>query len=150
MSPAPGTGAVPFPLRMPRLLLLIALGGAIGSVARFLISLWLQPVRPGLPLTHFPVGTLAVNVTGCLAIGVLHAIFYGGPHDATERPELRAFLMIGVLGGYTTFSSFGRETLNLIGDNQLGAAAVYVLLSNVLGLGAVWLGMRAGGYIPGM
>jgi fluoride exporter len=135
---------------MARLLLLIALGGAIGSVARFLLSLWVQPVRPGLPLTHFPVGTLVVNVTGCLAIGVLHALFYGSPHAANERPELRAFLIVGVLGGYTTFSSFGRETLNLIGDNQLGAAAAYVLLSNALGLIAVWLGMRAGGYVPGM
>jgi CrcB protein len=134
---------------MARLLLLIALGGAIGSVARFLLSLWVQPVRPGLPLTHFPVGTLVVNVSGCLAIGILHAIFYGGP-QANERPELRAFLIVGVLGGYTTFSSFGRETLNLVGNNQLGAAAAYVVLSNVLGLAAVWLGMRAGGYIPGM
>jgi CrcB protein len=131
------------------LLLWIALGGAIGSVARFLLTLWVQPVRPGMPLTHFPVGTLMVNVTGCLAIGVLHAIFYGGPHASTERPELRAFLIVGVLGGYTTFSSFGRETLNLIGNNQLGAAAAYVLLSNVLGLGAVWAGMRVAGYVPG-
>jgi CrcB protein len=127
---------------MARLLLLIALGGAIGSVARFLIGLWVQPVRPGLPLTHFPVGTLVVNVTGCLAIGILHAIFYGSPHAASERAELRAFLLIGVLGGYTTFSSFGRETLNLVDNNQLGAAAAYVLLSNVLGLAAVWAGMR--------
>ena len=129
-------------------MLWIALGGALGSVARFLISLWTQPVRPGLPLSNFPVGTLIVNVTGCLAIGVLHAVFYGSPHG-DERPELRAFLMIGVLGGYTTFSSFGRETLNMIGNQQLGAAAVYVVLSNVLGLGAVWAGMRMAGYIPG-
>jgi CrcB protein len=133
---------------MVRLVLWIALGGGLGSVARFLLTLWTQPVRPGLPLTNFPVGTLIVNVTGCLAIGILHAVFYGGP-QANERPELRAFLMIGVLGGYTTFSSFGRETLNLIGNQQFGAAAAYVLLSNVLGLGAVWAGMRLFGYVPG-
>jgi CrcB protein len=134
---------------MAKLLLFIALGGAVGSVARFLLTLWIQPVKPGAPLSTFPVGTLVVNVTGCLAIGILHAIFYGGPQDAAARPELRAFLMIGVLGGYTTFSSFGRETLNMVGNNQLGAAAAYVLLSNVLGLGAVWAGMRVCGYVPG-
>src|SRR5436190_12282889 len=98
---------------MAKMLLFIALGGAAGSVARFLLTLWVQPVKPGLPLSTFPVGTLIVNVTGCLAIGILHAIFSGS--DSSERPELRAFLMIGVLGGYTTFSSFGRETLTMIG-----------------------------------
>jgi CrcB protein len=135
---------------MAKLLLVIALGGALGSVTRFLLTLWIQPVRPGAPLSTFPIGTLVVNVTGCMVIGILHAIFYGAAaNPPSARSALPAFLMIGVLGGYTTFSSFGRETLVLIGNNQFGAAATYVLLSNALGLGAAWAGMRMAGYLPG-
>jgi CrcB protein len=120
---------------MIKLLALIGLGGALGSVLRYLLSVWIQPDR-----TSFPLGTLVVNITGCLAIGVLGTLLYGP--TSNMRPEYRQFILVGVLGGYTTFSSFGRETINLLGDHQYGYAAAYVLLSNVLGLAAVWIGVR--------
>jgi CrcB protein len=120
---------------MIKLLALIGLGGALGSIARYLLSLWIQPDR-----TAFPLGTLIVNVTGCLAIGILGALFYGPSYD--NRPEYRAFFLVGILGGYTTFSSFGRETITLITQHQYTHAAAYILLSNFLGLAAVWVGVR--------
>jgi len=132
---------------MARLVLFIALGGAIGSVARFLLTLWVQPVRPGTPLTNFPVGTLVVNVTGCLAIGILHAVFYGSPHAADERPELRAFLIVGVLGGYTTFSSFSLQTLDLLREGHAAAALGNIAGSVALCLVAVAAGVAAAGLI---
>ena len=112
----------------------VALGGALGSVARFACS--------GLAVrwfgAHFPWGTLFVNVTGSLAIGVLAALATGG------RPlvagDARAFLIVGVLGGFTTFSSFSLETLTLARGGQLGAAGANVALSLIACLVAVWIG----------
>lgn len=120
---------------MTKLLLLIGLGGALGSIARYLLSVWIQPDR-----TSFPIGTIVVNITGCLAIGILATILYGP--SSTMRPEYRAFILVGILGGFTTFSSFGRETINLVNDHQYAYAAANVLISNILGLAAVWIGVR--------
>ena len=116
----------------------VALGGALGSVARYACSLgairWLG--------ASFPWGTLFVNVTGSFAIGMLAALV-----SADGRPMLgsdaRSFLMIGVLGGFTTFSSFSLETLALARSGALGAASANVALSLVLCLGGVWLGFAA-------
>lgn len=116
-------------------LLLIAAGGAVGSVMRYLVAGWGQSLIGG----WFPLGTLVVNVTGCLLIGAL-AAFFAGPQ--LVREEYRVALLVGVLGAYTTYSTFGWETLTLARDGQLRLALVNLLLSNVLGLAAVWFGYR--------
>ena len=113
----------------------VAFGGALGSVARYAVSMgaarWLG--------AGFPWGTLIVNAAGSFAIGLLAALV-----TADGRPALgndaRAFVMIGILGGFTTFSSFSLETLNLARAGALGAAAANVGLSLVLCLAGVWLG----------
>ncbi|MBL0928126.1 MAG: fluoride efflux transporter CrcB [Phycisphaerales bacterium] len=121
----------------PAKILFVALGGALGSVLRYLLSAWINPAAP----QGFPLGTLAVNVTGCLAIGALGALMVT-PGPIAIREEWRLGLFMGVLGGYTTFSSFAFESLTLAREGQWTAAAAYVLLSNLLGLGAA-----AGGYL---
>ncbi|MFO0875345.1 MAG: fluoride efflux transporter CrcB [Phycisphaerales bacterium] len=94
----------------------------------------------------FPVGTLVVNVTGCLAIGFLATAFSGA---LLVREEYRIAVLAGLLGGYTTFSSFGRETLALVGDGEWGRAGLYVLLSVAASLLAVWAGAAAATRIYG-
>jgi CrcB protein len=106
--------------------LLVALGGALGSSARFLLSAGLLRLLG----SAFPWGTLAVNVLGCFAAG--WAAGRVDPHSAW-----RAFLIPGVLGGFTTFSAFGLETRAM---GMSGLATAYVAFSLGLGLGAVWLG----------
>jgi len=121
----------------PRLILLVAMGGAVGSVARFVLGSWAQQWsnRP-----DFPVGTLVVNVLGCFMIGILSELA-----DARSliTPEARALLVVGFLGGLTTFSSFSNETLNLIRDGEHGLASLNLMLQLGLGLAAVWLGRWA-------
>ena len=95
----------------------------------------------------FPVGTLAVNVTGCLLIGFLGALFAG---PALVRDEVRLFFLTGFLGGFTTFSTFGFETLALLDDGEWARATANVVLSNGLGLLAVWLGYRIAGALQGV
>jgi CrcB protein len=113
----------------------VALGGALGSVARYACSgiaaRWLG--------FGFPYGTLFVNVVGSYAIGVLGTIAIAGGR-ALSATDLRAFLIVGILGGFTTFSSFSLETFTLARGGNLGGAAANVLLSLVLCLTAVWLG----------
>jgi CrcB protein len=117
----------------------VALGGALGSVARYACSgLAVRWLGAG-----FPWGTLFVNVAGSFLIGVLAAFVIADGRPALG-PDARAFFMVGILGGFTTFSSFSLETLNLARDGALGAAAANVLLSLVSCLVAVWLGFAAG------
>lgn len=116
-------------------ILLVALGGAIGSVARFKLS--------GYILHHtidwrFPAGTFAVNVLGCLVAGVLAGL--AEKHDMLS-PDTRLLLFTGVLGGFTTFSAFGLETMHLLKRGEIAVASVNVVLSIVAGLAALWLGM---------
>lgn len=122
-------------------LLLIAGGGAAGSVLRYLVAGWGQRlaagVLPGFPT--FPLGTLLVNVAGCLGIGLLGGLLSG---PALLREEYRLALLVGLFGGFTTFSTFGWETLGLAGDGEWAPALWNVLLHNALGLAAVWLGAR--------
>jgi len=115
--------------------LLIASGGALGSVLRYLLQGWVQRAFGGL----FPLGTLAVNVLGCLVLGAM-AGFFAGPQ--LVREEYRVGLTVGVLGGFTTFSTFGLESFNLIGGGELRLALLNVLLSCGAGLAAVWIGYR--------
>jgi fluoride exporter len=116
-------------------LLFIAAGGAVGSVMRYLVSGWGQSLVGG----WFPLGTLTVNVTGCLLIGILGA-YFAGPQ--LVREEYRLAVMIGALGAFTTFSTFGFETFTLARDGELRWALANLLLSNGLGLVCVWFGYR--------
>jgi CrcB protein len=115
----------------------VAAGGAIGAVLRYVLSGWVQEL--GGP--RFPWGTLAVNVIGSFALGFLMAALL--EHAATS-PTTRAFWTIGVLGAFTTFSTFSYETLALVsvGDWWAGAANVGANLG--LGLAAALLGLRIG------
>ncbi len=112
----------------------VALGGALGSVLRFAVS---AAVR-GMPaLGGLPWATLGVNVTGSLAIGALAGLVAGG-NDIT--PSMRAFVMVGVLGGYTTFSTFALEGVELLQEGSATKAMLYAVASVVLSIGAATLG----------
>jgi CrcB protein len=115
-------------------LLSIAIGGAAGSVLRYLVSSWGQRAQGG-----FPAGTLLVNVLGSLSIGVL-AVAFAAPQSV--RVELRLLLIVGLLGGFTTFSTFALETFRMAEEGARGRALSNVLLSNALCLLAVWIGYR--------
>jgi CrcB protein len=108
----------------------IAAGGALGASLRWLVSGAVQ----ARAATTFPFGTLAVNVLGCAAIGALAAWL----HETHPREELRLFLVVGVLGGFTTMSAFAWETVSLADAGLSGRAALYLLLSNALCVGAAW------------
>jgi len=117
--------------------LAVALGGAIGSAARYGLS----------GLAHrwagvgFPVGTLFVNLVGCLLIGFLVPWLL---EERLVRPEIRAFLLIGLLGGLTTFSTFGYEVFAMLDEGHWGRAGWIVLLNNGLGIALVLVGYRLG------
>lgn len=113
----------------------VGLGGAVGAMARFGV-VQLAVARWG---ASFPWGTLAVNVTGSLAIGFLAAVLSARNADSA----LRFFLITGVLGGYTTFSAFSFETLAMLYEQRWAAATSYVAGSVVLGLAATALGYAA-------
>lgn len=118
-------------------LLLIFLGSGLGGLFRYLLSGWSQRLTSGT----FPLGTLVVNGIGCLLIGVLTAAFAG---RLLIREELKTALLVGVLGGFTTFSTFGWETFALLNDGQYARATWNVGLSVALGLAAVGVGYRLG------
>jgi CrcB protein len=112
-------------------LLVIALGGAIGSVARYLFSTSILRMTG----TLFPAGTFAVNVVGCAVFG---AIAGAAEQRVPLGPELRAFLLIGIVGGFTTFSSYAFESFALLRDGQFAAAAVNIVGQVAGGLVALW------------
>ncbi|MHC4975335.1 MAG: fluoride efflux transporter CrcB [Planctomycetota bacterium] len=121
----------------------VALGGAIGASSRWGVSLALKSPTTG----HFPWSTLCVNLLGCLLIGICAAWFAShGEHDAPGKYAVRLteshhlLLMVGVLGGFTTFSTFAIDTLSLWAQGQRTMAMAYVLLSNVGGLLGVVVG----------
>lgn len=117
--------------------LLVGLGGFAGSVLRYLASVWIQNISGGV---NFPYGTLAVNLAGCLIIG-----FLSFAADAREAftAETRALVFIGVLGGFTTFSTFGNETLDLLRGGENFFALLNVGAHILFGIGFVWLGRTA-------
>lgn len=120
-----------------RELLFVAAGGAIGSALRYLTSLLtLKLAGESWLLT----GTTVVNITGCFLIGLIVSILEAGEWMDTS---VKLFLIVGVLGGFTTFSSFGIEGFN-IGAASLQQGILYMGLQIVAGLGAVWLGLSAG------
>ena len=120
----------------------VALGGALGSVARYACSSaaarWLG--------AGFPYGTLFVNVAGSFAIGLLAALVASDGRPLLSA-DARAFVLVGVLGGFTTFSSFSLETLELARSGALGAAGANVALSVALCLFGAWLGFAAAGLL---
>lgn len=113
---------------------LVGLGGLIGALLRYSLGGALNRIRVG---ASFPYETLAINVAGCLAIGALAGL---AESRGVLGPSTRAFLFIGLLGGFTTFSTFGYETFQLLRDGQVGIALTSVLLQTTLGIGAVWAG----------
>ena len=115
---------------------MIALGGAVGSVARYLLGGVVQRAA-GLA---FPIGTLAVNVTGSFVAGFLLRYFM----NVQTHPTLRAALIVGFCGGFTTFSAFTTETLGLFEGGEYARAALYVAASVALSLMAVFAGFAAG------
>lgn len=119
------------------LLVLVFVGGGIGSVCRYAMATALQRTFPGA----FPVGTFAVNLLGCFAIGLVGAL---GLERAAISPEARTFIMVGILGGFTTFSSFAWESLGLLGVRDLLRASLYVGGSVVCGLFGAFLGRSLG------
>jgi CrcB protein len=116
-------------------LLLSFLAGGSGSLARYLLGDWVQRQET----ESFPLGTLIVNVLGCLLIGFLAAAFSG---RILIREEYRVMITVGFIGSFTTFSTFGLETFTLLDDGQVPRAMTNVVLSVGLGLLAVWLGYR--------
>ena len=120
---------------MTRSILFVALGGALGSVARFLLSRFLQ----GSIITAFPVGTMVVNILGCLLIG----IFYGlADRNGMLDANMKLFLTVGFCGGFTTFSTFMNESLQLFRSDNILYGALYAGGSVFLGLVAVFMGLQ--------
>ena len=115
-------------------ILLVAFGGAVGFVLRYLVSKWLQEASS----VAFPVGTLVVNVVGCSLIGLI----YGASDRLGISGDMRLLLTIGFCGGFTTFSTFMNESLSLMRADNLLPLALYASLSVGLGLVAVWAGSR--------
>ena len=118
----------------PGLLGAIALGGALGSVARYLASVLMAQVAG----TGFPWGTLAVNVIGGFLIGALAELMAS---RWSVTPEIRGFLITGILGGFTTFSAFSLEVVAMIERHSLAPAAAYIAGSVLLSLGATFIGL---------
>lgn len=114
--------------------LLVALGGALGSVARFKLSGW---VLHQTPSWRFPAGTLAVNLIGCFIAGLLAGM---AVKQDVFTADARVFLFTGLLGGFTTFSAFGLETLLLLKRGEAAVALTNVVISVVVGLLVAWLG----------
>lgn len=124
-------------------LLLVALGGAIGSAGRYLVG---EGVKRGFGDT-FPFATLVVNVLGCFAIGVLMAWWggsSGGSGASAGGANLRFFFITGLLGGFTTFSAFGMETHRLFTSGRTELALLNIALSVIIGLAAVGVGVKCG------
>jgi CrcB protein len=115
-------------------LVLVGIGGFIGSTLRFLASGYVQQVADS---AQFPYGTVVVNLLGCFLIGLLSQL---AETRGAFTPEARALVFIGFLGGFTTFSTFGVETMNLLRDGEALLAMTNVSVQVVLGLGAVWIG----------
>lgn len=113
--------------------LAVILGAALGATGRYALAGWVSRVVE----TPFPWGTLVVNLLGCLVIGLA----WGLGERLLWAPAFRVFVFVGILGSFTTFSSFGLESLQLLRDAEYGRALGYVLGSNLGGLALVWSGM---------
>jgi CrcB protein len=117
----------------------VALGGALGSLARF----WLAAAIAVLTGPRLPWGTLLINVLGSFVIGLVAAVTLL-PARVAMHPDVRVFLMVGICGGFTTFSAFSLQTLELLQSGAVGAALGYMTGSLLLCVGAVWVGWLLG------
>lgn len=117
-----------------RLILAVALGSAVGGVARFLFSAWIEQRAA----SSFPLATMLVNISGSLLLGFLATWTF---ESAGVSAEFRALLTTGLCGGYTTFATFSLETVALAEEGALGRAAVYVTLSVLLSVLAAYSGV---------
>lgn len=118
-------------------IVLVFLGGGIGAAARY----WLSGVVYQKVSIDFPYGTLTVNAIGCLLIGILMAAM---EERFLVQPSLRVFLTIGILGGFTTFSTFSFETIALLRDGEILYALVNIFTSIFVCLFGTWVGMQIG------
>jgi len=118
---------------MIKQILLVGMGGGLGSALRYLTSLWTEPYNTGL----FPLATFTVNILGCLFMGLLLGVF--GQYTQ-EYQSLRLLLVTGFCGGYTTFSAFASENINLLEHHHFGTAVLYTLSSILIGCLAIGLG----------
>ncbi|MBN1540578.1 fluoride efflux transporter CrcB [candidate division KSB1 bacterium] len=120
--------------------LIIGFGGFIGALLRYWVGGWIQTRvdRPG-----FPFGTLAVNLIGCLLIGLITG---WAEYRQLFSPQVRMFLLVGFVGSFTTFSTFAFETLNLMSDRQWILAGVNIGLQVIIGLIMVWIGYHLSRY----
>ncbi len=123
----------------------IMLGGAIGATARYATGGWVQSLMSRGPSALFPWGTLCVNALGCLLMGFLFPLLMQRGVSA----EVRMAVLVGLLGAFTTWSSFGIETLNMLRDDQWRWALAYVFGTNAACFLAVWLGYRVASAILG-
>ena len=119
----------------------IGIGGFIGSIGRYLASGLMHQIFPNI---YFPIGTAVVNIIGCFLIGVLTSL---AELRSLLSPEMRMFLFIGLLGGFTTFSTFGFETVAFMRDGEFLHAVGNVLIQVIIGLSGVWLGYNVARYI---
>jgi len=119
----------------------IGLGGFVGAVLRYAVSGWVQSASRSV---EFPYGTLAVNMVGCLLIGVFSQVM---ENRGVFSAELRWCLLVGGLGAFTTFSTFGNETFNLFRDGRSAFALANIGVQVFLGLSMVWAGRIAAGAI---
>jgi len=113
---------------------IIGLGGGLGAILRYILSGLVQNWSKSI---SFPYGTLAVNLLGCLLIGLLTGL---AETRGLFSPEVRLFIFVGLLGGFTTFSTFGNETFNLILSRESFLAMLNLATHIVLGIGMVWAG----------
>lgn len=120
---------------------MVGAGGCLGSILRF----WLGSYIGSRIGTRFPYGTFVINVTGSFLIGLVFAVLTA---RTQWSPNWRYLILIGFIGGYTTFSSFEFETLRTVQDGQIGVGILYVALSVVVGFVAVWGGMMTGRALP--
>ena len=118
--------------------LMVMLGAAVGGLARYIAgTAILQRFTARFPENVFPLGTLVVNVTGCFLIGILMTLFVS---RGDPSPNLRLLLVTGVLGGYTTFSSFAWESFEAVDKERIWIGLANITLSVILGYLAVWCG----------
>jgi len=120
---------------MIRNILLVGVGGGMGSIARYLCQRWFALNYPA----HFPWGTFAVNITGCLLIGIFWGLSF---KSFSINESWKLFLMTGICGGFTTFSAFTLEGIGLLREEKLGLFFSYVIGSVTLGLLATYAGMK--------
>ena len=116
-----------------KLILMIGIGGFIGTIFRYIISIGIQNKF----LSSYPFGTFTVNIIGCFLIGIIYALSDRGNISV----EWRLFIATGILGGFTTFSSFSNETVSMLRDAQYGFALLYVLSSVTIGILATFAGI---------